>query len=149
MRAAALAGVAMLASCGTFVRYTGELTDSRSGRTLLVTAPATLGGFVGFVAGIPVDVVALPVTYTVYAMQKSQNELEADPMSTMLFPSFVLWRTGTLLAVPFDILEFSLWRSWQPPPSMTAAEQAEFEYELDQQTLPRYPVEPVYPDPRR
>jgi hypothetical protein len=142
---AALVAAALLGGCTTFVRYTGELTDSRSGRTLFVTAPATFGGFLGFLAGLPVDIVALPVTFLVYEMQKSQGVVEPDPLSTMLFPSFVLWRTGTLIAVPFDAIEFSIWRNWQPPPSMTASERAALEYELDQQTLPRYPVEPVHP----
>jgi hypothetical protein len=134
-----------LAACSQLVRYTDELVDRRTGRTVAVTAPAAAGGFVGFVAGLPIDVAALPITYAVYATQKSRDPAAADPLSTMLFPSFVLWRAGTLLGLPFDIVEYAAWRAWQPERSMTEEERKRFEAQLDEEALPAYPVETLAP----
>ena len=78
-------------------------------------------------------------------MQKANDPITADALSTMLFPSFVLWRTGALIGAPFDVLEYVAWRAWQPPTTPTDDEQAEIEYEIDQNTLRSYPVERVYP----
>lgn len=147
-RGRGLAGWALLMlalGCAEMVQYTDELVDRRTGRTLLVRTPATLGGVVGFVVGVPVDIVALPVTYLVYTNQKSDQSAAADPLSTMLFPSFVLWRAGTLVAVPLDALEFIVYRAWLPPPTPTRQEQEAFEVEQDERTLPVYPVEPIFP----
>lgn len=135
----------VLNSCGDLVQYTDELVDRRTGRTLLVRTPATLGGVLGFVVGVPLDIVALPVTYPVYASQKNDQAVAADPLSTMLFPSFVLWRAGTLVAVPLDILEYVAYRAWLPPPTPTRQEQEAYEVEQDERTLPVYPVEPIFP----
>ena len=104
-RAAAVALAAWLcAGCTPIVRYTDELVSARSGRTFLTRTPATFGGIVGFIAGVPVDIVALPVTYVVYS---AQDEVTRDPLSIFLFPSFVLWRVGTLVGAPIDSAEDS------------------------------------------
>ncbi len=142
---APLGPLAALAACGQLVRYTDELADTGSGRSWVVTTPAHIGGFIGFAAGIPVDVVALPITFTVYRIQHDQNAATADPLSTMLFPSFVLWRLGTLIAVPIDLIEFAAVRAWAEPRGPTEAEQNAIELELDEDTLPTYPVETIYP----
>jgi hypothetical protein len=134
-----------LTSCATFVQYTDEIVDQRTGRSLLVTAPATAGGFCGFLVGLPADVVALPITFVVYSIQKNNDSINADPISTMLFPSFVLWRTGTLVAVPFDMIEYVFSRLGRPKRTLTEDEQNEIEYEIDLETLPDYPVEPIFP----
>ena len=136
-----------LSSCAQLVQYTDEIVDSRTGRSLFVTAPATAGGFLGFLIGIPVDVVALPVTFTFYLVQKDQDELRADPLSTMLFPSFVLWRAGTLIGTPFDAVHYLWARAGRPPRSLTGEELAEIEYSYDLKTLPDYPVKAIYPRP--
>jgi hypothetical protein len=137
-----------LTGCTQLVRYTGDLTDSRTGRTAFVTAPASAGGFLGFIVGVPVSIVALPITYLVYADQKATDASTADPLSTMLFPSFVLWRAGTLLGAPFDLVEYVVYRAGLPPNTMTEEERKVYEYRLDQETLPQYRVEWIYP-PRR
>jgi hypothetical protein len=134
-----------LGSCSELVQYTQEISDSRSGRGPLVTIPANFGGFAGFVAGIPVDAVLLPVTYPVYQYQKSASPDDADPVSTMLFPSFFLWQTGKALGVPFDLLEFTFYRAWRSPETLTAGEREEIELLYDQDFLPPYPVEVIYP----
>lgn len=144
-RGALLLAALLLPSCSEFVQYTGALSDSRTGRTLFVTVPATLGGFTGFVVGLPLDVVALPISYPVYKVQESQAPEAADPLSTMMFPSFLLWRVGALIAVPFDAVEYAVYRAWRPADTMTADERQAFEYEKDQELLERYPVEPIYP----
>ena len=115
-----LLALCLLPACSQTVQYTDELSDPRTGRSWFVTAPANVGGFVGFVLGIPADLVALPATFTVYRVQRAQNKLTADPISTMLFPSFVLWRAGTLIATPFDMLEYVAIRAWSPPRSSAA-----------------------------
>jgi len=144
-RLVVLAATWWLASCAQFVQYTDEIVDYRTGRPTLVTAPATAGGFIGFVVGIPADIAALPVTFTVYTVQKDQNEIGADPISTLLFPSFVLWRTGTLLALPLDALYFMFVWWDRPERTLTEEERTEIEYDFDLDTLPSYPVEAVYP----
>lgn len=150
MRAAGAAGASaalamMLGACSQLVRYTDELVDRRTGRTVVVTAPAAAGGFFGFVAGLPVDLALLPITYPVYRVQVDRDPAGADPLSTMLFPSFVLWRAGTLLGMPFDVLEYVGWRLWQPEVTLTEEERKRFEAQLDEQLLPAYPVETLTP----
>jgi hypothetical protein len=142
---ALLLACALLPACSQVVRYTDALTDVRTGRTLFVRLPATFGGFVGFVAGVPVDVVALPVSYPFYL---SQPEGESrDAMSMLLFPSFVLMRVGELLAMPFDGVEYAVWRGWTAPAELTPENRARLERKLDQEQWESYPVEPLYPLP--
>jgi len=144
--AAAIAALGVvLGACSQLVRYTDELVDRGTGRTVLVTAPASAGGFFGFIAGLPVDLAALPITYPVYRVQADKDPAGADPLSTMLFPSFVLWRAGTLLGMPFDVLEYAGWRLWQPEVTPTEEERKRFEAQLDEQSLPAYPVETLEP----
>lgn len=148
MRSAAVLLLAICAAtpgCAGLVQYTDELRDDSTGRTLFVRSPATIGGILGFATGVPVSVVALPVTYPVYAYQKEVTPIRADPVSTLLFPSFVLWRAGTLIAAPFDLLEWAVWRVWQGTPTLTAEEQEQVERRHDQEVLQSYPVETIYP----
>ena len=143
-----LLAVALLSapSCSQLVQYTDELTDKRTGRTLFVRAPATLGGVVGFVVGIPVDIVALPITYAVYAYQDANEPGGTDPLSILLFPSFFLWRAGSLIAAPFDMIEFAVYRAWRSPETLTREEREEIEFYHDDHVLPTYPVTPIYPE---
>lgn len=143
MRAAVVL-LAALGGCTSVVRYTDELADPRTGRTAFVRLPATLGGVIGFVVGVPVDLVALPATYGFYLTQPKE---ERDPLSIFLFPSFVLWHAGTLIAVPFDVLEFACYRAWQPPDALSREERERRELQLDETELPDYPVETIYPKP--
>ena len=132
------------AGCAQMVRYTDDLTDARTGRTFATLAPATFGGIVGFLVGIPVDVIALPASYLVYS---TQDPVTRDQLSTFLFPSFVLWHVGTLLGVPFDLVEWAVWRAWAPDDALTPEERERRETELDDVEFPVYPVTPIYPCP--
>ncbi len=145
IKALALTASLLLSGCAELVQYTDELSNEATGRTFVVTSPATLGGMVGFVIGIPADILALPVTYSVYAIQKSQDSLTADPLSTMLFPSFFLWRAGKLVAAPFDLVEYSVYRAWRSPETLTREEREEIEFRHDEESLPSYPVRPLLP----
>ncbi len=147
LRLFALVAVGSTASCSQFVQYTDELNDPRTGRSAWVTTPASIGRFLGFLAGVPFDVLGLPVTYVAYRVQKSDDPIRADALSTMLFPSFVLGRVGTLAAIPFDSVEYLVHRGWIDETPMTQAQRAEFEDLLDRDTLPQYPVETIYPLP--
>lgn len=139
---------AVLGGCAGVVQYTDELPDPQTGRSQFVTTPATLGGIVGFVVGVPASVAALPITYSVHRVEQARAPLRADLLSTLLFPSFVLWRAGTLiLGAPFDALEFLTWRVWTDGMEPTDADREAYERELDRDALPSYPVEPVYPPP--
>lgn len=133
---------AALAGCTQTIRYTDELVDPRTGRSLFVRAPAIFGGVVGFLAGVPVDVAALPVTYPVY---KAQDEATVDPLSIFLFPSFVLSRAGVLVGMPFDVLEYLAYRMWRPEDTLTAEERERLELQYDEDSLPNHPVEWIYP----
>ena len=114
--------LALLPSC-FLVEYSDNLVDERTGRSNFVTQPASVGGLLGFIVGIPVDIVALPVTWVVYRTQKTDDEEGVDPLSTLLFPSFVLWRAGVLVVgTPFDVLEFTFYRAWRDPPPPTQPE---------------------------
>ncbi|MEZ5964648.1 MAG: hypothetical protein R3F56_12435 [Planctomycetota bacterium] len=144
-RAAWFAALALSSSCAQLVEYAQDLTDRRTGRTLFVRTPATVGGFVGFAVGLPLSVVGLPVTYTVHRQQARFDPGQADALSTLLWPSFVLWRGGNLLATPFDLVEWMAYRSWRDPPALTRSEREDLEVEIDAQCLPSYPVEPIYP----
>jgi hypothetical protein len=136
------AALAVLASCTQLVRYTDDLVDERTGRSFVTRMPANFGAIVGFVAGVPVDILALPVTAVVYA---SQDELTRDPLSIFLFPSFVLWRVGALLGAPFDLVEWLTWRAWQPPDALTPEERERREAEIDENEWRDYPVQRIYP----
>ncbi|MCB9880648.1 MAG: hypothetical protein H6832_13540 [Planctomycetes bacterium] len=97
------------------VEYSDHLVDERT-RGNFVTQPASIGGLLGFIIGIPIDIVGLPITYPIYRLNKSEGEENLDPLSTLLFPSFVLWRTGVLvIGAPLDLLEFTFYRAWQRP----------------------------------
>ena len=54
-RAAASLLLLGAAGCAGLVQYTDELRDEATGRTLFVRTPATIGGIVGFAAGVPVS----------------------------------------------------------------------------------------------
>ena len=146
VRAAVLGAALLLGACTPIVRYSDDLVDARTGRTVFTRAPATFGGIVGFLVGVPIDIAALPATYTVYAVQ---DEAARDPLSIFLFPSFVLWRVGSFLGAPFDAVEWVAWRAWQQEDALTPEERERIEAELDGQEWPDYPVEPLYPRPKR
>ena len=109
-------GILHLASCSSLVGYSDELVDDSTGRSPFVTKPASFGGIVGFIVGIPLDIVSLPATYLVYVSQKEEDEEGLDSLSTLLFPSFFLWRGGVILiGAPFDLIEFLFYRVWIKP----------------------------------
>lgn len=145
MRFASLLCCAALAGCTEVVRYTDELTDPKYGRSWVVRGPATFFGVVGFAAGVPIDLVAFPVTWVVYRTEPKDEARDAS--STFLFPSFLLWKAGVLLATPLDLAEFAVWRSWQPAEALTTEELERREKELDQEELRGMPVQPVYGNP--
>lgn len=136
--------VLALSACTPIVRYTDQLVSTDSGRTPFTRAPASFGGIVGFVVGVPIDVAVVPITWGVYAYQ---DDATRDPLSIFLFPSFVLWRVGTLIAAPIDVVEWACWRSWQSDESLTPEERERVEREYDdaQQQWTDYPVEWIYP----
>jgi len=140
------APLALLALCSgcALVRYTDALVEPRSGRTLATRMPAMFGGTVGFIVGVPVDVLALPVTYGVYA---TQDELTRDALSIFLFPSVVLLRVGMLLGAPIDLVEWGVWRAWQGDEALTPEERERREAELDEFPYPVCPVTTIYPRP--
>ena len=124
------------------VRYTNELVDGEHGRTLFTRLPTALGGTVGFTVGVPADIVALPLTWVVYRTQPKETR---DPLSIFLFPSFVLWKVGALIGTPFDVVEWGLWRWWQPTPAVTQEEREAIERQWDAREFTEYPVTPIYP----
>lgn len=141
MRALAVGlGLAAFAACTPVVRYTNELVDPS--RTWFTRLPSTVGGTTGFALGLPVDVVALPATFALY---RSQPKETRDPLSVFLFPSFVLWKVGTLVGAPFDVVEWLAWRSWRGQPAISAEEREAIERKWDAQEFDRYPVTPIYP----
>lgn len=143
--AAAVLGACIAAGgCTPVVRYTNELVDGRHGRTWFTRLPATIGGAAGFTIGIPVDIVALPVTWLVY---RSQPRETRDPLSVFLFPSFVLWKGGALLGAPFDAVEWALYRNWRTEPEVSPDEREAIERQWDTREYPEYPVTPIYPAP--
>ena len=136
--AALLAG----AGCAPVVRYTNELVDGQHGRTWFTRLPAAVGGSVGFTIGVPVDIVALPLTWVVYRSQPSETR---DPLSVFLFPSFALWRVGALLGTPFDVVEWALYRVWQSEPELSQQQRDAIEHQWDAREFSEYPVTPIYP----
>ncbi len=110
------------------MEYSDQLIDESSGRSPVVTKTASLGGIVGFVLGVPLDILGLPITYVVYTVQKDEEEEGVDPLSTILFPSFVLWRTGVLvMGTPFDVLEYGFYRAWVRPAASRSSDPEETE----------------------
>ena len=144
MRALASFLLAALASCGTCIQYTENLRTSPD-RSVFVRFPAQAGGMIGTLAGIPVDIVALPVTYPVYLVQRANDPQNVDFSDSIMFPDFALRQAGSLVGVPFDVIEFAVYRAWAAERSRTSEEQQELERRLDAETLPRYPVTPAYP----
>jgi len=134
--------VLLVSACTPVVRYTSELVDDRHGRTWFTRLPSTVGGAAGFACGIPIDVVALPATFLVY---RTQAEETRDPLSVFLFPSFVLWKVGTLIGAPFDAVEWAAYRSWQDPAPVTPEEREAIERQWDELEFTEYPVVPIYP----
>lgn len=133
-----------LTSCTQTVRYANELVDERYGRTWFTRLPATVGGTTGFIVGLPVDIVAIPATWVYYTSQPKETR---DPLSVFLFPSFVLWKAGTLFGAPFDLVEWVAWRSWQDPRELTQEEREDIERGWDARDYSEYPVEALYPRP--
>ena len=137
-----LAVLGCLSACAPVVRYTNELVDERHGRTWFTRLPSTVGGTVGFALGVPVDLVALPVTVVVYRTQPKETR---DPLSIFLFPSFVLWKVGALVGAPFDAVEWSVYRAWRSSPPVTQDEREAIERKWDAREFTEYPVTPIYP----
>ncbi len=129
-------------SCTSVVRYTSDLVSNEQGRTYFTRVPSAVGGTLGFALGVPVDIAALPATFVIYRTQPRETR---DPLSVFLFPSFVLWKAGTLLGAPFDLVEWFAWRSWQPPVPMSAEEREAIERQWDAREFSEYPVTPIYP----
>ncbi len=143
-RACLLLACAALGGCAQAVRYTDELVDERYGRTWFTRAPATVGGAAGFVVGIPVDVVAVPVAWVYYGSLPPETR---DPLSVFLFPSFVLWKAGTLLGAPFDLVEWGAWRAWREEPDLSHEDREAVERAWDAREFSEYPVTPIHPLP--
>ena len=143
-RPIALLSLAVLAGCTQVVRYADELVDERYGRTWFTRLPATVGGTTGFVVGLPVDIVAIPASWAYYQAQSKETR---DPLSVFLFPSFVLWKVGTLFGAPFDLLEWVAWRSWQDDRELTQEEREAIERTWDTREYSEYPVTPIHPRP--
>jgi hypothetical protein len=131
-----------LGACSPVVTYTNQLVEPSYGRTWFTRLPATIGATAGFGVGIPVDVVALPLAWLVYAAQPQETR---DPLSVFLFPSWVLWKTGALIGAPFDAVEWAAWRSWQPTVPITQEEREAIERQWDALEYSEYPVTPLFP----
>jgi len=145
MRAAAALLLVALGACSHVVRYTNDLVDARAGRTWFTRFPAAVGGTVGFVVGVPVDIVVSPVSWAVY---RSQPRETRDVLSVFLFPSFVLWQAGVLFGTPFDAIEWAAWRSWHEPAPLSPEEREAIERVWDEREYSEYPVTPIHPPPR-
>lgn len=145
-RAGGLLAVACaMTACAPLVRYSNDLVDPDGERTLLTRLPATVGATTGFAVGVPLDVVAIPAAWVVY---RSQPRETRDPLSVFLFPSFVLWKVGSLLGAPFDVVEWGTWRWWQAPVPMSDEEREAIERTWDERLYyTEYPVTPIYPLP--
>ena len=134
--------VLALGSCTQIVRYTDELVDARYGRTLFTQLPSTVGATAGFALGLPIVIVVSPAAWVFYRSQPPETR---DPISVFLFPSFVLWKAGALLGAPFDLVEWGLWRSWQPDVPITQDEREAIERAWDSHEYTEYPLTPFYP----
>ncbi len=132
---------------GPVVEYGDSLRNSKD-RTVGVRYTAKLGGVFGVLAGIPADIVLLPITYPVHLYRDSMEPESTSMVDSLLFPSLALLQVGSMIAIPIDVLEFGLYRVWLPRDTMTAEEKEELERRLDDETLPRYPVTPVWPAKR-
>lgn len=142
VRSLLLVPLLWLGACAQVVHYTDQITDARYGRAWFTRLPATVGGTVGFVLGVPVDILAIPVSTVVY---RSQARETRDPLSVFLFPSFVLWKACALFGAPFDLVEWVAWRSWQPARTASQEEREAIERVWDKAGWSEYPVQPIYP----
>jgi hypothetical protein len=136
----------LCAGCAQTVSYADSIRTGKGGRSLFVRAPANFGEATGFIAGLPVSLVALPVTLPIHEIEKERDPLRADRVSTVLFPS---WGLSKLMCAaiggPFDLLEYGAWRAWTGGATRTEAEQEAIERVIDADLHPRYPVEVLYP----
>ena len=137
----------MLGSCevvGQFVEYTDGLRNSKE-HTAVVRGVSQTGGFLGLLASVPLTVASLPINYSAYLVSDSIKPGETDVASMLLLPSFTLLEVGSLLGAPAALVEMLMYRIWAPRPSLDPVEQEAYEAALDEDTLPRYPVEPIVP----
>lgn len=142
VRSLLLVPLLWLGACAPVVHYTDQITDARFGRSWFTRLPATVGGTIGFVLGVPVDILAIPVSTVVY---RSQARETRDPLSVFLFPSFALWKACALFGAPFDVVEWVAWRSWQPERTANQEEREAIERVWDKAGWSEYPVRPIYP----
>lgn len=133
---------------GQIVEYTDGLRNSQE-HTIVVRGVSQIGACLGLLASVPVTLASVPFTYPSYLVYDSIEPDEAFVLDMLLLPSFTLLEIGSLLGAPADLIERLVYKAWVPPDSMTAAEQEAFENDLDEDTLPRYPVTPILPLPRR
>lgn len=144
-RGAALMLLGATAGCTPVVRYTDDLVSDHAGRTWFTQVPATVGGSVGFVLGLPVDLLVSPALLAVYLSQPKETR---DPVSVFLFPSFVLLKVGLLVGAPFDAVEWAFYRAWLPERPLTQQERDAIEREWDTlQFFTEFPVTPIHPAP--
>ena len=145
---AAILSCGLLSSCGTlgsFVEYTDGLRNSGE-HPVVVRGISQVGGFLGVLASVPVTTVALGFTYPSYLASKAASGGEnTDMASTLLMPSFAMLGMGSLLGAPADLVHFLISRAWDQEIEMDPSEREAFENELDEDTLPRYPVKPILP----
>ena len=66
-----LASLALGSSGCELVVYSDNLVNDNR-HSSFVTKPASVMGVLGFVVGLPLDILAFPVTYAVYATQKAR-----------------------------------------------------------------------------
>ena len=144
----AILSCGLLSSCGTlgsFVEYTDGLRNSQE-HPVVVRGISQVGGFLGLLASVPVTVVALGFTYPSYlASEAASGSENTDLASTLLMPSFAMLEMGSLLGAPADLVHFLISRVWDEEVQMDPSEREAFENELDEDTLPRYPVKPILP----
>ncbi|MCB9872448.1 MAG: hypothetical protein H6837_21520 [Planctomycetes bacterium] len=127
---------------GPFIEYTDDLRDSKE-HTVACRYTAKFGGFLGALAGVPIDAVALPVSATYWAVRRSVDQ-DASLSAALLFPSFVLLQVGSLLGAPVHLVEYVTYTAWRDEQTLTTQEREEQERKLDDDALPRYPVTPIY-----
>jgi hypothetical protein len=142
---ALMIGGAALGGCASAIRYADELSNGDGGRTAFVTAPATVGSFAGLVVGVVANIPLLVVTGPVYLYRDTGDGPPPDVLSTLFFPTFVIWQGGKLLAAPFDAVEYGLYRVWLPDHGLSPAELEEVERLHDAAELPAYLVRSIFP----
>ena len=100
---------------------------------------------VGFVVGLPVDVLAFVPAWVYYQSLPRETR---DPVSVFLFSSFVLWKVGVLVGAPFDVVEAALWRPRRAAADVSESQREAIEREWDARgAFPVYPVTPIVPPP--